>query len=150
MATEENLKRVSVALLAVHRALLDHTRGEYASRFGHSLSAGEALRAAMQDPFFAWLRPLSGLIVDVDELAASREGVSEPLATGVRWEVERMLEGEAAPEFGQRYRALLQELPDLVSDHGRLRQVLRELPSPEGREDFVMRSEWPSRERPPR
>lgn len=149
MALNEDLKRVSVALLAVHRTLLDHTRGEYARRFGHTLSAGEALRAAMQDPFFAWLRPLSGLIVAVDEVAASREGVSEPLAAGVRWEVERMLEGEVAPEFGERYRDLLQELPDLVSDHGLLRQVLRELPSPEGRKDLVMRSEWLSREKPP-
>lgn len=72
----QQLLEVRKGLLRLHKALIDSERLEYERGHGQ-MSNGQFLQALIQDPFFAWLRPYSGLIVEIDEVLATREPVAE-------------------------------------------------------------------------
>src|SRR5690349_1128524 len=48
-------------LLRVHKALLDHERVRYERERGRVGGPGEFLQIVINDPWFAWLRPVSEL-----------------------------------------------------------------------------------------
>jgi hypothetical protein len=73
----QRLKAVRLALLRLHKALIDSERGVWERSRG-PVTSNELLKALLEDPFFAWLRPFSGLIVQIDEGLAGSEAVSEP------------------------------------------------------------------------
>jgi hypothetical protein len=73
----QRLKAVRLALLRLHKALIDSERGVWERSRG-PVTSNELLKALLEDPFFAWLRPFSGLIVQIDEALAGSEAVSEP------------------------------------------------------------------------
>jgi hypothetical protein len=114
------------ALLHLHKTLLEWERAAYERVHGRT-SPGSLLTALMNDPQFAWLRPLSELIVridesleidalegpevDVDALAGLAGGIIAPDETG----------GPAA----QRYHRALQEYPDAVFAHRAVTTVLK-------------------------
>ncbi len=138
------LKNISRKLTQVHKVLLDETLREYGQREGRSISPQDAWRAAMNDPFFAWLRPVSRLIAEIDEMVAREEEITEGLAHGVRLEVESLLNGvSAGPEFAQRYRDMMQQSPDLVARHGELKAALAELAPPADGSTILTRDQWP-------
>jgi hypothetical protein len=68
-------------LLDLHQALVDAMRRDYERTSGR-LSDGEFLEALVNDPAFAWLRPLTALIVRLDELLEEH-----PVPTGAGWTV---------------------------------------------------------------
>ena len=60
-------------LLRVHKALLDDARIRYEREQGRIEGSGALLQLVLNDPWFAWLHPLSGLVVQIDELLAADE-----------------------------------------------------------------------------
>jgi hypothetical protein len=90
----QRLKAVRLALLRLHKALIDAERGEWEKSRGPA-TGNELLKALIDDPFFAWLRPFSGLIVEIDEALAGDAAVSEADA---RAYVERARELVAVDE----------------------------------------------------
>ena len=71
----EELVEARRGLLVLHKALIDSERNAYEARAG-ATSNGQFLQLLLQDPFFVWLRPFSGLIAQMDEALAAAEGVS--------------------------------------------------------------------------
>ena len=57
----DHLKEVRRGLLRLHKALIDAERAVWERETG-PVSNGRFLQALIEDPFFAWLRPFSGLI----------------------------------------------------------------------------------------
>jgi len=90
----QRLKAVRLGLLRLHKALIDAERGEWEKSRGPA-SSNELLKALIEDPFFAWLRPFSGLIVAIDEALSGDEAVSED---GARAFVEQARELVAVDE----------------------------------------------------
>ena len=114
------------ALLDLHRRLLDAVRLEYERENGRVGNA-EMLQLVAYDPAFAWLRPVSELIVALDELQAMPD-VTERDAAAVRVEIDSLLSrGEGG--FGERYFSALQSSPDLVLAHAALQGALAALPA---------------------
>jgi len=72
----DGLKDVRLGLLRLHKALIDAERGEIERRSG-PMSGGRFLQMLIQDEAFAWLRPFSELIVQMDEAFATREPIAE-------------------------------------------------------------------------
>src|SRR5258708_39840550 len=64
------LLEVADALREVHRALVVATRAAYERDVGPAGGPGHMLRLLTEDTFFAWLHPMSELIVDLDALLA--------------------------------------------------------------------------------
>ena len=68
----EPLRQVRMGLLRLHKALIDSERTVFEEERGR-LTSSAFLQALMEDDFFGWLRPYSGLIVEIDEALADRD-----------------------------------------------------------------------------
>ena len=81
------------------------------------------------DPEFAWLRSMSGLIVRMDEALDTKPRPGESRAdmeTGPLVAAARdLIAPEAGTPYAQRYHAALQELPDAVLAHRDLVTLLK-------------------------
>jgi hypothetical protein len=134
MATESNYKpallEVAAALREAHRALVSATRAAYEREVGPAGGPGQMLRLLTEDPFFAWLHPMSELIVDLDSLLA-QELLPPGTVAGVRLEVNRLAQAGGSP-FWEKYAPFLQSEPEVAMAHGRLKQALKALPAAAG------------------
>jgi hypothetical protein len=118
------------ALLRVHRAIVDAERADHERRHG-AVGGPEFLRLLLNDLRYAWLRPLSELVIQFDEAQeeSAKEGEdvgdeqSEALLDATR---ELLLPPKPDTAFGRRYADLLQREPELVMAHGRLAGALAE------------------------
>src|SRR6185295_17132587 len=72
-SARHQLDDVRRGLLRVHKALLDDAQIRYEREQGRVEGSGALLRLVLNDPWFAWLLPLSGLVVQIDELLAADE-----------------------------------------------------------------------------
>ncbi|MEY4327043.1 MAG: hypothetical protein RIS24_3214 [Verrucomicrobiota bacterium] len=61
------LQKLREALLQLHKTLVDSERVGYEAAMGPIPSPNHFLRLLSGDPWFAWLLPLSRLIVTIDE-----------------------------------------------------------------------------------
>jgi hypothetical protein len=135
-------------LLQLHKTLIDWQRADYERVHGR-LQTTQLLNVMFNDPAFAWLRSMSGLIVRIDEAlevkphsvadpptrpeaATARprrsspdreraEAGSGPLVAAAR----ELIAPEAGSTYAQRYHAALQELPDAVLAHRDLVVLLK-------------------------
>src|SRR5436309_15858754 len=64
------------SLLRIHKALIDHERVRYERTHGPVGGPVQFFRLLIHDPFFAWLRPMSALIVQIDEFVSSKDPTS--------------------------------------------------------------------------
>ncbi|HEX2191548.1 MAG TPA: hypothetical protein VHG51_21730 [Longimicrobiaceae bacterium] len=96
----DRLKEVRRGLLRLHKALIDSERAAVERESG-PMSSGQFLQALIQDPRFAWLRPFSGLIVEIDETLATGEPLPPPEARAFVERVRALvvLEGEEAERY---------------------------------------------------
>ena len=137
-AHKPGLLEAAAALREVHRALVQVVRKAYEREVGPAGGPGQMLRLLTEDPYFAWLHPMSELIVDLDSLLA-QEILPAGTVAGVRQEIDRLTQAGGSP-FWDKYAPLLQSAPDVVMAHGRLRRALNALP--EGAKKPHERKEW--------
>jgi hypothetical protein len=119
------LSDIRSGLLKLHKTLLDWERNGYERIHGRR-SSGEILDALLNDPQFAWLRPMSQLIVRIDELLAQD---TPPMRNDVDAVVAQTRILTSADETGtiyqQRYHYALQEYPDAVFAHRDVVKLLK-------------------------
>ena len=114
------------ALLHLHKTLLDWERAAYERIHGRA-SASELLKVIVEDPQFAWLRPISELIVRIDE-TVDKEADDTPADVNALVARARAVVAadETGPPNAQRYYAALQEHPDAVMAHRAVTKVLKD------------------------
>ena len=114
------------ALLHLHKTLLDWERAAYERIHGRA-SASELLKVIVEDPQFAWLRPISELIVRIDE-TVDKEAEDTPADVNALVARARAVVAadEAGPPNAQRYYVALQEHPDAVLAHRAVTKVLKD------------------------
>jgi hypothetical protein len=132
------LLEAASALREVHRTLVQATRVGYEREVGPAGGPGQLLRLLTEHPYFAWLHPMSELIVDLDALLA-QEILPAGSVAAVRQEIDRLTQAGGSP-FWERYAPLLQQEPDVVMAHGRLRRAINALP--EKAHGLHHRKEW--------
>ena len=111
------LEEVRRGLLRVHKALLEDARIRYEREQGRIEGSGALLRLVLNDPWFAWLHPLSGLVVQIDELLAADEPTTtdgEMLLNQARALLKPDANGEG---FQRRYHRAIQDVPDVLIAH---------------------------------
>src|ERR1051325_10912563 len=116
--TRTRLGAVRRALLKLHKALLDDERIEFERVRGRIASSGEFLQLVLNDEWFAYLRPFSALVVQIDELLDAEEA-TQAEADALMAQARALLRPDAggASGSGERYRAALQRAPDVVLAH---------------------------------
>lgn len=106
-------------LVRVHKALIDAEQVRYERTHGRIDSAGRLLQLVVNDPAFAWVRPLSSLIVRMDALLAEAEVLDAADVDALIEHARRLLRPDAdGQEFPRLYHRALQESPDVVLAHG--------------------------------
>lgn len=119
------MKDLRQAMLRLHKTLLDWERRAYERIHGRQ-SSNALLDALLEDPQFAWLRPLSQMIVRIDEMLEDEippeRGDLEAVIGHVR---DLTTPNETGNAYEQRYHAALQESPDAVFAHRDLVVVLK-------------------------
>lgn len=113
------------ALLRLHKALLDDERVSYERVYGRIATNGEFLQLVLGHAWFTWLRPLSQLIAQLDELEV--EGASPSVEINAFMASVRTLitPAEEGTGFGKHYYDALQRTPDVVLAHAAVRALLR-------------------------
>jgi hypothetical protein len=116
-SARQQLDAVRRGLLRVHKALLDDAQIRYEREQGRIEGSGALLQLVLNDPWFAWLHPLSGLVVQIDELLAADEATltdGETLLNQARALLKPDANGEG---FQRRYHRAIQDVPDVLIAH---------------------------------
>lgn len=133
------LLEAAAALREVHKVLVRAVRFAYERDEKKSVGGpGHLLRLLTEDPYFAWLHPMSELIVDLDSLLA-QELLPPGTVAAVRMEVDRL--ARAGGPFWEKYAPFLQSEPQVAVAHGRLRQAINALPEV-SEDDLHERKAW--------
>jgi hypothetical protein len=123
--TKQKLTDIRHVLLRLHKSLLDFERVGYERVHGRIENSYEFLSLVMHNPWFAWLRHLSELIVQIDEALDAREPTSESTAAALVEESRLLLvPAEAGSEFQQKYFISVQQSPEVVLAHAEFAKLL--------------------------
>jgi catechol 2,3-dioxygenase len=123
---KRNLVDLRVRLLQLHKVLLDDARVAYELDRGRVASPGHLLQLVIDDPWFAWLHALSGLIVRIDEGVGRESNATMADAVALVDQVGQLLTAsEAGDGFSRRYFEALQRQPAVVLAHADVRRALK-------------------------
>lgn len=118
--TRQHLKEVRRGLLRLHKTLIDSERAAFERDRG-AVSSSQLLQALLEDPFFAWLRPFSSLIIEIDEALAAKEPLDPRSAAEFIDRVRRLVEtdegDERMGEPGRPYDRVVRRDPDVLLAH---------------------------------
>ncbi len=124
----DRLKDVRLGLLRLHKALIDAERGEVERRSG-PLSNGHFLQMLIQDETFAWLRPFSEMIVQMDEAFATREPIPEESARAFVQQTVALLAPREGIPSAERLGELRRREGSVLAAHEELTRRIAAFPS---------------------
>ena|SRR5215510_11334400 len=124
MAEDQQLRNLSGALLRLHKTLLDVERADYEKVFGR-LNSGELLQLVVNDAQFAWLRVISELVVQIDELLSREEPATANEIQELLAQARLLFDSPPHGDFMTRYQAALQREPNVVLAHSEVMKLLR-------------------------
>lgn len=123
--TRERLDTIRHKLLSLHKSILDAERASYERAHGRVENPHALLQLVMRDPWFGWFRPLSEMVVQIDEMLESKEPVPESAAEDLMRELRSLLNPvEEGEEFGVKYHKVLQEDPGIIMAHVEMSKLL--------------------------
>jgi catechol 2,3-dioxygenase len=125
------LDDVRLGLLGVHKALLNHERIRYEREHGRVPGSGDFLQLVIHDPWFEWLRPLSELVVRIDETLATTEAPpavddAEQLIAEAR---ALLRPDESGKGFQQKYFRAIQDSPEVGMVHATWKRLAGPAPA---------------------
>lgn len=127
-STRASLGDLRMRLLNLHKVLIDDARAAYEMDRGRVGSNASLLQLVINDPWFAWLHPLSELVVRIDETLRADVAATEADGAALLEQVTRLLSPELGPdEFAQRYYEALQRQPAVIVAHAEVRRILKQL-----------------------
>ena len=136
---EEQLRRPLLelhdALVRLHKVLIDSERAVYEKEIGPIRSPHHFFQLMTNDPWFAWMRPLSQLIVAIDETLDAKEPLTNiNVDAMMNQSVFLLVPARNGGPFGDRYVAALQRDPRVVLAHA---QVARRIGSGKPRGESI-------------
>ncbi|HNQ73706.1 MAG TPA: hypothetical protein PKN95_08895 [Verrucomicrobiota bacterium] len=125
--TDAHLPRLREALLRLHKTLVESERVSYEQTMGRISTPNHFLHLLTTDPWFAWLHPLSLLIVSLDQVLEARRRPLHPAEVeAVRQQTERLLvAAEHGHGFAGHYFDALQRDPDVILAHAAVVGLLK-------------------------
>ena len=124
----EALRVVRQRLLVLHKAFLDGERSRHERDHGPIETTQQHLQLLMEHPSFAWLRPLSGLIVRIDERLAAKDVVSSGEIRQLAADVRALTSfGDESTDYQHRYRGALEASPAVLTAHADVARALAPL-----------------------
>ena len=116
------LRDLSRTLIPLHRRLIEETKADYVFAYAPVDSPAQLLGLLQSDPFFEWLKPITTLIVDIDEMV--RVDFEPAAAEQIAARTEAMFGSEADATFTARYVPILQRDVDVAIGHAAIRKLI--------------------------
>ena len=122
----QRLSGVRVALLDLHKALVDSERVSYEKTVGQIQSPTHFLQLLTNDAWFAWLQPFSQLIVAMDVALDEKEPLTEAGVDALEKQTSLLLvASETGEGFSGHYYAALQRDPEVVIAHAEVVKLIK-------------------------
>ncbi len=122
----KRLEKVRLALLTLHKALVDSERATYEKTMGTIPSPNHFLKLLTQDPWFAWLKPISQLIVSMDEALDMKESPDDAAVEVLLKETRILLvPSESGEGFSRHYFDALQRDPNVILAHAEVTKFFK-------------------------
>ena len=119
------LPELREALLHLHKTLVDSERVSYEQTMGAIQSPNHFLQLLTGDPWFAWLQPLSQLIVAMDEAIDAKEPMTPAMADALVKQTRLLLvASETGEGFSKHFDDALQRDPDVVLAQAEVAKLL--------------------------
>ena len=112
-------------LLHLHKLLLEMERQNFERTSGR-VTAGELLQLVLNNSQFAWLRIISALVVEIDEVLNGEEPVSLDDFEDLLSQARLLFTAPGNEEFKTKYETALQREPSVVMAHSTVMQLLRQ------------------------
>ncbi|MCC6573632.1 MAG: hypothetical protein IT462_07565 [Planctomycetes bacterium] len=127
---KRTLEEVLAALMQLHQVLIAVVKKDYEAKYGPVGNPYALLGLLTSHPDFAWLRPMSGLMADLDELIEKKKSFSEDETGAVGAGINALFAShpDVPTEFNVKYLQALQDEPSLVMAHSRVKTALAKLP----------------------
>lgn len=123
MTNAEKLKNTRNILLKLHKSMLDLERSMYEGIHGQ-VTPAQFVNLLMEDEDFAWLRKFSTLIVEIDEMFASKKGIEPGMIEANLLKVRELAEMKEPDEyFRAKYQFAIQRDPDSAGLHSQLKTL---------------------------
>src|SRR6476469_608879 len=124
MDKAETLKNARDILLKLHKSMIDIEREMYEGLNG-KVTPAQFVTLLMEDEDFAWLRKFSILIVEIDEMFASKEGATDEVIDASLQKVTELANmSEPDDYFRDKYQFAIQRSPDSAGLHSQLKKAL--------------------------
>ena len=124
-ATLRHLRELRNKLLHLHKILLEMERADFERAAGR-LTSGELLQLVINHPQFAWLRMISALVVEIDEMLDAEEPATLNDVQNVLSQARTLFSASTDEVFNEKYQAALQREPEVVMAHSEVAKLLRE------------------------
>jgi hypothetical protein len=122
---QHRLQELRDSLLNLHKVLVDAERVSYEKTLGVIQSPNHFLQLLTTDPWFAWLQPLSQLIVAMDEALEEKEPLTISRVDAFVHQTRLLLVAtEEGDGFSKHYFDALQREPDVVLAHADVATLL--------------------------
>jgi len=118
------LRDLRRTLLHLHRSLLELERRSFERTSGR-VTAGELLQLAISHPQFEWLRMISALVVEIDEVLNGEEPATLADFENLMSQARLLLTSPRNEDFKIKYQSALQDEPSVVMAHSAVMQLLR-------------------------
>jgi len=126
-SAKAKLDRLAAAMRTLHKALIDQTQREYERAHGKITSPYTLFALVTNDPAFAWLQPMTRLIVEMEDLVGRKEQPpTEAEVAEMRKRADALLVTEGQ-DFSTRYLGLVQSSPEIAVENGRFHATLKGL-----------------------
>jgi len=122
-STLKRLRELRSKLLHLHKTLLDMERADFERNVGR-LTSGELLQLVINHPQFAWLRQISALVVQMDEMLAAEEPATLSDVQGLLAQASLLFTSSTDEVFKEKYQAALQREPAAVVAHSEVTKLL--------------------------
>ena len=119
-----HLRELRRNLLHLHKILLEMERADFERDFGR-LTSGELLQLVINHAQFAWLRLISALVVQMDEMLSAEEPVTVNDFQELLTQARLLFNSPSDEVFREKYQAALQHEPDVVMAHSEVTKLLR-------------------------
>jgi hypothetical protein len=112
-------------LLHLHKMLLEMERRDFEKTSGR-VGTGELLQLVINHTQFAWLRIISALVVEVDEVLNGEEPATLADFEDLISQARLLFTSPGNEDFKTKYQAALQREPAAVMAHSTVMQLLRQ------------------------
>lgn len=123
--TFQHLREVRLAILRLHKALLDSERAAYEQSHSRIQSNTEFFQLVIDHEWFSWLRPISQLIVQIDEAFDAKEPMTLSQAKELLVQARNLLQpAEQGTASQHRYYTAIQRDPNIAFMHAEVSKLL--------------------------